>query len=384
MTKLRWLLHVFEREKEPSPEACERLQTAIEAEMAKDMLDAGMVSRTLLSQLEEPDPRAEARLQHEICQIPFQEEARRRPARRYQLSLALASAASLALLLAVGLPRLLTPQSQQLATQLDTQDDTPSVARFEGVYLAYNGGFGELGGTTSTPEIRWMSGRLDVEVEPDRGIALSVRTREAQVKVVGTRFAVIRDGFDTRVEVNRGQVEVTCTDEEPRLLEAGEALSCMSDSPALILHRAQTLRSQGASPEEVLAAIERGLERTEPGGAIWSNLTVLRMQCLADAGGTERALAEAHAYLDAAHARRRDEVLRLALLLAPDSCSLAMEHEQALAAPEAAPYDLVRLSDCLSAQRPAEARLLLERAQAHPGLPLQERGHVTSRLEALR
>ncbi len=373
MNKRRWLLHVFERAHEPTPQAEARVQRAI-----RDSVPSGQTSQALLRELEGPDALQQQRLVARIGQIPERHPQRwRLPVSAGQLALA----ASVAVGTTLVLTHALIDQPEPLATTLDVQTEPADLAPFPGVHLAYNGGYGELGGTTRSPEIQWIAGQLEVEVEPDRGIQLSVHTEEATVRVIGTVFTVEREDAQTTVGVERGKVEVTCSDGEVVELTAGKDHSCASLSPSKLALRALRLRERGAAPDDVLAVVERGLEHATHGDAAWSHLSVLRMQATADAGDADQALAYAERYLEAGHARRQLDVLRLGMELHQEPCALAMAHSAVLSSDQAAPADLVSLSDCSSGD---DARALLVRALEAPGLAVQERAAVQERIEQLR
>ncbi len=379
MNKRRWLLYVFERAYEPTRQAEERLQRSIH-----DKVPDGRASRALLAQLEAPDTLSEQRLVARIVDIPSAEP--RRSAMPWgltagRLALACTGVAGLAIAVVFG-PGDTTPE--QLDTHLVQQAEPIDLAPMPGVRLAYQGGYGELGGTTRSPEIDWISGELAVEVEPNRGIQLSVHTQEATVRVVGTRFTVNREDAHTVVAVQRGKVEVTCADGEQVMLTNYQQHACESRSPSRLVFRAARLRDRGAAPDKVLGVVERGLGLAAEGEAAWSHLQVLRMLTLADMGDEAQALEAATSYLDAEHARRRDEVLRLAMDLSEEPCGLAMEHSAMLQADNAPPADLVTLSDCLANDQPERARALLERAMLAPGLEPRERAWVHRRMSDLQ
>jgi ferric-dicitrate binding protein FerR (iron transport regulator) len=378
MNKRRWLLHIFERAHEPTPQEEERLQRAILGQVPD-----GRASRALLQGLDAPSSLAEQRLVASIADIP------ERHPRRWSLPVGLptaglltASAAALVIGLVVEHGRSLQPE--ELAATLEEQSTPADLAPFPGVHLAYNSGYGELGGTTRSPEIQWISGQLEVEVEPHRGIQLAVVTEEATVRVIGTRFTVDRSDAHTVVGVARGKVEVTCSDGEQVYLTAGQQHSCASRSPSKLALRALRLRERGAEPTEVMSVVERGLGYAPEGEAAWDHLATLHMQALVDLGRGDEALIEAQAYLDDGHTRRRQEVLRLALSIAEQPCPLALDHQLQLQDEQASALDLVLLSSCLAPQQPQQARGLLERALEAPGLAVQDRAEVRQRLEQLR
>ncbi len=377
MNKRRWLLHVFERAREPSPEAQARLGNAIRRQTPD-----GRSSQALLGQLDAPSVQAQARLQDRIAEIPerYPRGGIARPARTAGL-LALAGAAGLVLLSPLSDPPLTL---EPLATALEQSDTPTDLAPFPGVSLAYHDGYGELAGTTRSPEIQWVHGRLDVEVEPERGIELAVHTEEADIRVVGTRFSVTREDARTVVAVERGKVEVSCNEHDTVLITAGQSKACDPRTPARLLLRADRLRKRGAEPDEVLEVAERGLALAHTGDAAWSHLQILSMLALESAGRQEQALQRAESYLQAGHARRRDEVLRLAMGLSESPCQLAAAHRAMLESEQAQAVDLVRLSDCMGADEGEQARRLLVRALAAPELGPTEIQHLQQRLDRLR
>ncbi len=377
MNKRRWLLHIFERAHEPTPEQEARLQRRL-----PEVVPDGRASQRLLRSLDAPDALREQRLMARLNAIPQEVPRGASIFRPTPGRLALAGAAALGLGLVVA--QTLEPQPEPLATTLAEQPAPADLDPFPGVHLAYNGGYGELGGTTRSPEIQWISGELEVAVEPDRGIHLAVHTEEATVRVIGTRFTVDRQDAETLVTVQRGKVEVTCSDGERVQLGAEQQHRCLSQSPSKLALRAVRMEQRGAQPSEVLAVVQRGLEHAREGDAAWSHLSVLRMKALAGLGQPEQALGEAQRYLADGHARRRVEVLRLALGLSEAPCPLALEHRALLETDPAAATDLVQLSDCLYDSDLEQARALLERAMGAPGLALDERAAVQERLEQLR
>lgn len=379
MNKRRWLLHVFERAHEPTRHAEERLQRAIRTKVPD-----GRASRALLSQLEPPDALAEQRTVARIVDIPSAEPRRRAMPwglTAGRLALAGAGVAGLAIAL-VFAPSDGTPEA--LDTPLAQQSEPTDLAPLPGVRLAYQGGYGELGGTTRSPEIEWISGELAVEVEPNRGIQLSVQTQEATVRVVGTAFTVNRQDAHTVVAVQHGKVEVRCADGQLILLTADMQHACESTSPTRLAFRAGHLRAEGAPLEQVLEVIERGLSLTTEGEAAWSHLQALWMVTVRDLGRQAEAREAAIAYLEAGHERRREEILRLALDASEDPCPLALSHGEHLDAETAHPADWVTLADCLADSNPDRARSLLERALDAPQLAPQERAWIQGRADELR
>jgi len=175
-------------------------------------------------------------------------------------------------------------------------------------------GRGEVGGTPTAPELRWSQGTVGVSVEPGRGLALAVITREARVRVVGTAFEVHRDALGTAVSVSHGRVEVTCTSGGVSLLEPGESITCLPVTAASLLARAHALVDRGSDPEDVLATLQLGQRIAAP--PVDAEIAVLRMRTLIESGARSRAFDEAEAWLATGRPERRPEVLAIAATLA--------------------------------------------------------------------
>ncbi len=180
-------------------------------------------------------------------------------------------------------------------------------------------GVGVVAGTTMAPEIRWESGTLRVEVEPQAGVELSVTTDEGRVLVHGTLFEVVRDERGTHVSLERGSVGVVCADRSDRTLEPGQAHSCIVARPGPRLGRVRELQEAGAEPQDILAAVQGGLEVAEPGSHIEGELLIARFEVQLALGQGEQALQTAEAYLASPKAHRAAEVCALASELAEQS-----------------------------------------------------------------
>jgi hypothetical protein len=119
-------------------------------------------------------------------------------------------------------------------------------------------GLGAVSGTTRDLTVDWTTGDISLEVEPNAGMAVQVKTEEAQVVVTGTVFSVRRDALGTRVEVGRGRVEVRCGEEPTVSLTAGTEQTCLPLTAVGWLRRAVAL-SQVRDAHGTLHATERGL-----------------------------------------------------------------------------------------------------------------------------
>lgn len=179
------------------------------------------------------------------------------------------------------------------------------------VDLDYQGS-GSVEGTRRAPRIRWEVGRLDVSVMPDQGIDLVVETDEGAVRVVGTAFSVTRDALGTLVVVEHGEVNVTCQGGLPHAFHLGEQITCLPVRPAAWLGRAHALLAAGHPVDDVLDAVDQGLELSRREGPADGELVALRIRVLVDAGRYPEALRAADAYLASGATPRRSEVEALA------------------------------------------------------------------------
>jgi ferric-dicitrate binding protein FerR (iron transport regulator) len=180
-----------------------------------------------------------------------------------------------------------------------------------GVLLTPNG-VGTVGGTERDVRIDWQSGELAVSVEHGAGIALTVHTREAEVRVVGTVFEVDRDVRGTRVRVTRGKVAVQCGGAGDSFeVVPGVEMTCMPLSGAGNLATARALAAEGAGADKVLAAIERGLGFCSEGDPVRDELLALQIETLASDGKRDEAIAAARAFLATGATLRRAEVARI-------------------------------------------------------------------------
>lgn len=257
---------------------------------------------------------------------------------------------------------------------LATLAATPEVAlRFAGD--------GHLGGSEQAPRIEWVRGALSVEVEPNRGVQLSVFTAEAEVHVIGTGFDVIRDARGTQVSVNHGQVAVSCESGAGALLRAGESLECLPTTAAGLLGRAQALRQRSDTEVVVLDAAERGL-RAAPDSAFTAELTLVRVQALAALERHPEAYGIAAEALTAGAGARQTDLEHLAARegLRTRGCDAALLHLRRLRDMSAASSaELVLLADCAALTDRVEARDALVLALQR-GVPAEQQEAVIERL----
>jgi len=186
-----------------------------------------------------------------------------------------------------------------------------AVRRLDGVDLSYRGA-GTVAGTDTAPRIDWLRGTLNVDVVTGRGLDMRVQTREADIRVVGTGFTVLRDAFGTRVEVRHGVVETRCGSDDPVFLAQGDSVTCAPRTAAGLLGRALSLQESGAGASAVLATVEDGLRLTTLNDPVGAELGALQLQLFAEAGRTSDALVAAHALLDAGGGARHEEIVVLA------------------------------------------------------------------------
>ncbi len=278
---------------------------------------------------------------------------RRRPLVWILLPAGLALAAA-----AAGMALWLAPADTPEPTPLASQDSWEQTSSQPGVQLAFQGS----GQVASPSVVNWEQGELQVEVEPDRGIDFRVHTEEATIRVVGTVFSVGRSSLGTTVAVDRGKVEVTCTDEDPVLVAAATDHLCLR-SPAAALGWANEQERAGGSASDILRAVERGLALCTSSDPVHDELEVLRIRSLDRAGLPEEALRAAEERLNRGAPLRTTEVRQAAARIALDlgGCGAAQHHLEALVSDNHGAA-LVLLADCEAPSDPTRARDLLERA----------------------
>jgi hypothetical protein len=254
-------------------------------------------------------PRGEPRLR------PFAPPRRRRiPAWSWGLAAAGLVVIAVVLLL-VRAPEPEPPAAIVLDEVLHSPDRTTQREPLPTMALSYQGR-GTLAGDRAAPRLSWDSGQVAIEVTPDTGTLLTVRTREALIQVVGTAFTVTRSGPRTEVEVHRGQVDVRCAAGGGAQLHAGQSHGCGPASEAGWLALAHQLHSPGADPEHALQAIDTGLAMADPHGLVTTELLALRAQVLAEAGRLDEALEAVRVALERPQTHRRQQLLRLGAVVA--------------------------------------------------------------------
>jgi len=196
---------------------------------------------------------------------------------------------------------------------LDIVLDAPEPVReipLPGLELAYEG-LGHVGGDTRSARLSWEQGRVSVHLEPGSMEQLELRTREAIVTVLGTRFEVRRDAMGTHVSVTEGQVEVRCASTGVVHLGVGEHQLCEPVSGPALLGMARALQQRGAAPERIIAALDRAEAAAARGSALRGELIVVRLELLVAEGRLEEALVVAQRYLAAGHGARAEEIANL-------------------------------------------------------------------------
>ena len=200
----------------------------------------------------------------------------------------LAAAAATALLLVQFLWRGPPGEHPLSSTRTATWQASPHVA------LSYSGeGVWRAG--RHAAELQWDLGRLDVDVVPNQGVQLMVRTTEATVNVVGTHFVVERGPLGTLVTVDRGEVELACTGGAWHSLTDGHR-RCPRSPQELHAHAVDLVVGE-ADPADVLEAVDLGLAGA-PDRPLTYELLALRASALAQLGRTEELRQTLRRYLD--------------------------------------------------------------------------------------
>ncbi len=231
------------------------------------------------------------------------------PARRWFRLLGSTAALTAGALVAVAL---VDPSPQPVTASFnDAQGQV--IQAGPGVQLTVHG-TGELSGTDQAPLLAWDAGRVDISVDPGAGLDVSVQTEEARVQVVGTVFSVDRGPLGTTVGVTRGQVAVTCTDASEERVTSDQSVTCWPTTASGLLGRAQSLRDQGGSAQDILSTVDRALGLT-PSPAIHTELSALRVVLLSQGPDLAAAIDAAAAHLARPDAGRRAEIARVGAAL---------------------------------------------------------------------
>lgn len=277
-------------------------------------------------------------------------------------TLAVGAAAAVVLAVWASWPRTPAETALDLASQewVATQVHEDVQLHFEGT--------GHLVARDRTHQIDWRQGHIQVSVTPKQGIALSVKTEEALVSVVGTVFDVTRDRYGTTVRVEEGRVKVDCVGRDTLYLTPGDGPhTCMTRDPNALVERTREQLEAG-DRAGALATSAEGLTVAEAASYPAAQLHTYRAELLLESD-TPAALREAEAALasgqPALELRARRAAVAAALRGA-GGCAVAEPHLSTLVQDAASPgfHELALLADCVHERRPAEARDLWQRALA--------------------
>jgi hypothetical protein len=194
----------------------------------------------------------------------------------------------------------------------------------------------EVRGSSRAPLVSLPAGAASFDVDPARGLAVSVTSPAGTVHVLGTAFRV--DVGDTRMEVSveRGHVRVDCAVGGSTDLRAGARHACPMPTPPALLLFATGRSVLGAPPSDVLRFVDAGL-RLSASGPVATELRFLRFQSLLRDGRRGDAREELGRYLADAEAPRRVDALRAQaqLALLDVGCAAALPALRELAAASA-------------------------------------------------
>jgi ferric-dicitrate binding protein FerR (iron transport regulator) len=222
-----------------------------------------------------------------------------------------------------------------------------SIALTQDVHVASDGD-GDATVAGNQVSLAWRRGVVDVDVVPHRGIDLVVTTDEATVRVVGTRFEVVRDALGTTVTVTHGRVQADCAIGGPALVGAGESRTCLPRTAIGALGRVHALRDAGAAPATLLAEVEAAAARPDAGGIVLAELGVVRVDALLALDRPDEAVAAAERTLREAPGARDADLRHIAarLHVAAGDCAAGLPHLSALAAADALGEDAPLLARC--------------------------------------
>lgn len=189
-------------------------------------------------------------------------------------------------------------------------------------------GQGRVTHAGASTTIEWREGLVEVDVQPEQGALVRVSTPEAEVRVVGTRFGVLRDARGTEIAVERGTVEVRCVHPPAHTvrLGAGEARWCLRSAGGA-LGLALSRLEDGAEDALVLEAIEAGL--VHPSGEAQTRVLLrgLAVQVLARMDRVDEALEIAETLIGTGE---RDALATAVRLTLPRGCAAARPFLDAL------------------------------------------------------
>jgi ferric-dicitrate binding protein FerR (iron transport regulator) len=331
MNPVKTPLQIFAQATEPTDEALGRVRRGVMGQVT-----TAASSHALLRYLRTSAQGVERVQQGALAQLEAQAARERAHYRRRLLVPATLALIAAGLLLAL-VHQLQEPVPQPVALVVLDSDIWTERQLTPGVHARYQGQ-GSMYADSQTV-LTWRDGTLELMVEPDQGQRVSVRTAEAEVRVVGTMLAVRRDALGTHVEVSHGRVEVQCSGAALGVLEGGQSELCLPVTGAGMLGRAQALEQQGASSEAILAAVDAGLQMAE--GPVRSELLAFRIQHLLEMGKQAAALQHIEAYLAEGTTLRRTQMLRAGARLAQAAgrCRIALQYLREIPDNEALPDD---------------------------------------------
>lgn len=216
---------------------------------------------------------------------------------------------------------------------LSSPEAVSSVALAEGVDADLRGE-GEAVAAGGRLTVRWQVGQLTLRA-PDAHQTIEVITGEGRLSTEHGTLFVERSALGSRFEVRAGAGMLRCEGAPAVSIEAGAGDLCLPTTAAGWRARALALSKAGASPTEVLDALDAGLARVEAADPLQAELEAARVQPLLDLGRAQDALEAAERYL-AGPPRPRTQALRrvaASIALRHGDCARALGHLQALEAP---------------------------------------------------
>ena len=356
----------FLRDTQASEEAVERVMRRL-----GQTQDREIDLKTLLAQLPAPSPHAAQRIRNRLLLGPDRSQARPR------LWIAGAVAASLLLVWRFSDrsvsetgtdPGIVTVQETPVASleagTVQTEAEAAPMALamdlvnsealdftpVPGLTLQVQG-TGRLEGSHASPTVQWTSGVLDLEVDPEADLEVSVHTSDGRVTVLGTVFRVERSPLGTAVNLHRGTVQIDCADGMTHSLVGEGSAVCLPATGPGMLGRAHALHGDSIA---VLGALERG-HRLASDPAIVAELWALQVETLGDLERNSEALEAARSYLEIGGPREL-EISRTAAVLAllEEDCPGAIPFLERIAPtqPDAARY----LDECKARTRTNTSR----------------------------
>lgn len=223
-------------------------------------LDRALTPATaLLSALPEPKPGATARIKSRLRGEP-------RAARPVWPIVFGATAFAMASAVA-----LLSPQRADAPpTELALSGSGELLSLSDAVRATHDGeGHAERKGDAI--HIDWEIGALTLDVDPEEGATVEVRTPEALLVVHGTRFTVERSPLGTEVRVDHGLVSWSCASSDGSMgpsqkVSASQSSLCLPLTAEGLLNRARALGVDDPSRRaDALDAVQRGLSLSASG-----------------------------------------------------------------------------------------------------------------------